>query len=223
MITMDIGWSIAIALGYLSGSIPVGYLIGKSKGVDLRTVGSGNIGATNCGRVLGRKWGLTCFFLDVLKGTGPVVGTGWAMGLMRSDLEPSGAWMWLAVAVAAMLGHIFPVWLGFKGGKGVATGLGVVLGVYPFLTLPAVGAALTWILFAGTFRYVSLASIVAALTLPCWFGMMAGMRGWSWGLATPFLCVTVAMALLVIVRHRSNIGRLMRGTESRLGSSGKKT
>ncbi len=213
-----LGWGIAIVVGYLCGSIPFGFLIGKSCGVDLRTVGSGNIGATNCGRVLGKRLGLTCFLLDVLKGAAPVLGTGLVMGLTSGDITAAEAWGWLAVAVAAMMGHIFPVWLKFRGGKGVATGLVVVLGVYPFLTLPALGTAATWIVFAGTLRYVSLASIVAALALPCYFLLAAAIERWPRALMAPFLCVTVAMALLVIVRHRSNVRRLIDGTEPRLGA-----
>src|SRR5690349_4488530 len=107
-------WALWVAIGYLSGSIPFGLLLGLWRGVDIRKAGSGNIGATNLGRVLGRKWGILCFVLDVLKGAVPVAAAGGAMGVLgRGDLPAGQAWGWLAVAVAAVLGHVFPVWLGF--------------------------------------------------------------------------------------------------------------
>jgi glycerol-3-phosphate acyltransferase PlsY len=217
---MQIGaWIVAMVVAYLCGSVPFGLLIGRARGVDIRLHGSRNIGATNAGRVLGRKFGILCFVLDVLKGFLPVFVVGRVMGLTTGEPPALGeqGW-WLAVAVAAMAGHIAPVWLKFKGGKGVATGLGVILGVYPYLTLPGFIVGLVWLLFASTLRYVSLASIVAAGLLPVVFVFVANLRGWTMASLWPMLVVTVLMALLVIVRHRSNMARLIAGTESRLGA-----
>ena len=121
-------WVPFVLLAYLCGSIPMGLCIGFSRGMDIRTQGSRNIGATNCGRVLGRPWGVLCFILDVLKGLGPVLGAGLVLGYAgRSDLGSSEAWQWLCIAAAAVLGHVFPVWLKFQGGKGVATSVGMMI------------------------------------------------------------------------------------------------
>jgi len=210
-------WYIAVVAAYLVGAIPFGFVIGKARGVDIRTVGSGNIGATNLGRALGRKWGLFCFLLDVAKGALPVLVIGGAFGwLGRDTLSAGEVGQWLGIAVAAMVGHIFPVYLKFKGGKGVATGFGVMLGFWPMLTLPAVGALLTWLIFAGAVRYVSVASVVAAAVLPGYFLLLAAINGWPIDRFWPLLLVTGLMALLVGVRHGSNFIRLARGQESRL-------
>jgi glycerol-3-phosphate acyltransferase PlsY len=207
-----------ILLAYVCGSAPWGLWIGLWRGVDLRKHGSGNFGATNAVRVLGRKWGGLCFALDVAKGFGPVLGAGLALGYVgRADLGAIEAWSWLAVGLAAMLGHIFPVWLRFRGGKGVATGLGVLLGFWPVLSLPGLAALATWLAAAWAWRYVSLASLLAAGVLPAatlGVGLWGGRRI---GELLPFLCVTVAMSALVVVRHRGNIARLRAGTESRIG------
>ncbi|WP_432797740.1 glycerol-3-phosphate 1-O-acyltransferase PlsY [Poriferisphaera sp. WC338] len=212
---MSTYWIIWLALAYLSGSIPFGLLIGKLKGTDIRLHGSKNIGATNCGRVLGKKFGILCFLLDVFKGLTPVL----AYGLTRHiSLEGESAidlLFWLTIAVAAVLGHMFPVWLKFKGGKGVATGLGVLLGFWPTLTLAAVIAAILWVLTTKISGYVSLASIVAAASLP----ISAIILGLLYGLPAShiiiYASVTAALATLVIVRHRTNLQRLLAGTENK--------
>lgn len=213
-------WASAMVVAYLLGSIPFGLLIGLSRGVDIRRVGSGNIGATNAGRALGRKWGLTCFLLDVAKGAGPMAVAG-ELFLWAGDtaLRPADCAMWLAVGCAALLGHIFPIYLRFKGGKGVATGFGVILGAWPYLTLPALGALGTWLIFAGALRYVGLASSVAAVGLPGWFLVAAHSLGWSLEATWPFAAVTGLMALVVVARHAGNLSRLAKGTEPRLGES----
>jgi glycerol-3-phosphate acyltransferase PlsY len=211
-------WLAWVAIGYLCGSIPFGLLLGRCRGVDIRKHGSGNIGATNAGRVLGWPWGVTCLVLDVLKGLGPVFLGGWAMGLIGGAEEPSAleAWRWLAVAAAAVVGHVFPIWLKLKGGKGVATGLGAVLGIWPTLTVPALLAVGVWGLLAAIFKYVSLASIVAAAVIP---GFLL-VRVWLWGepLAgvMPYLIVSSLIAALVVLRHSSNLKRLLAGCEPRL-------
>jgi glycerol-3-phosphate acyltransferase PlsY len=236
-------WWLWLLLGYLSGSVPFGLLIAAGRGVDIRKAGSGNVGATNVGRVLGRRWGALCFSLDVLKGALPVLAGGWAMGMLgRYTLAPGEAWAWMGVAAAAVIGHVWPVWLKFRGGKGVATALGVMVGIYPAFTYPALAAAAVWLLFASAFRYVSLASIFGVLAL--WTielvnaisqrGQLVALLGtahgdagagagsqWLWALShwqpIPMLVVTTLLALLVLVRHRSNMRRLIAGTESRLG------
>ena len=214
---MSSAWFLWVLAGYVCGSIPFGLLIGLARGIDIRTRGSGNVGATNCGRVLGRRWGAVCFVLDVSKGLAPVVAAGVVLGFAgRARLSAPEAFSWLAVGAASVLGHVFPLWLGFKGGKGVATGLGVLLGVWPLLTIAALGAVLTWLLLAGLLRFVSLASIVAALALPLYVVATCWVRDRALGEAWPFLLVTCALSALVVLRHRGNIGRLLEGTEPRI-------
>jgi len=201
---------------YLVGAIPFAWLLGLMRGLDIRKVGSGNIGATNLGRAAGRFWGLLGFLLDLLKGAAPMLAAGTYFGWIGDvNLSPVSAWQWLLIGVAAILGHVYPVYLGFRGGKGVATSFGVLLGVWPYLTLPALAGLLTWLLFASALRYVSLASVIAAAALPCYVALAAAC---SSGRADPFpfLAVTSLMAILVIVRHRGNLLRLWRGTENKL-------
>lgn len=193
-----------ILAAYLLGAVPFGLLVGFARGVDVRTVGSKNIGATNVLRSVGKPWGILTFALDALKGfvpayLFPMVGTCCFKDFQ--PLENLGLWC----GIAAILGHNFPVYLKFKGGKGVATSAGAILGIVPAST--GIGLAV-WALFFFTTRYVSLASIVAALTIPVsvWFFHREG------------LVVPIAMTLLgllVIWRHRANIQRLIAGTEHR--------
>jgi glycerol-3-phosphate acyltransferase PlsY len=214
-------WPLLILLSFLCGSIPFGLLIARAHGVDIRTQGSGNIGATNVWRVLGRGPGLACFALDVLKGLLPVLLAAWCTGLLARGpfpgyVDPRHAWLWMAVMAAAIAGHMFSPWIGFHGGKGVATGLGAVLGVYPFLTLPALGALAVWILCAAIWRYVSLASITAAAALPL---LVLGWSrlGSSPDAGLPFVLGTAVFGALIILKHRANIRRLLAGTENRIG------
>ena len=145
---------VAVLVGsYLIGGVPFGYLLGRWHGVDLFAVGSGNIGATNVGRVLGRRAGVVCFVLDFLKGAGPVALAGWLGG---SDAVRVGA------AALAFAGHLFPVALGFRGGKGVATGAGTIAVLVPG---PTVVAVVAWVVVVLAFRYVSLASLAAVVGL----------------------------------------------------------
>ncbi|MFP4354973.1 MAG: glycerol-3-phosphate 1-O-acyltransferase PlsY [Phycisphaerae bacterium] len=202
---------------YVLGSTPVGFLVARSRGVDIRKAGSGNVGATNVGRVLGRKWGVFCFALDVLKGALPVLLVGL---VVRADGVPSptsqGAW--LAVGLGAILGHVFSFWLGFRGGKGVATSLGVVLGIWPYFTLAGLAAFGLWICVVLIWRYVSLGSMVAAVS----FVPLVVLLNLSvWRQLWPLLGFASAMALLIVVRHRSNLVRLIRGGENRIGQSKK--
>lgn len=218
-------WGIAavgMVGGYLVGAIPFGLLVGRLKGVDIRRHGSGNIGATNVGRVLGRGYGIAVFALDTLKGLLPVALAGYA--LSRSAGAAPGAavhLLWVGVATACILGHMFPVYLGFKGGKGVATSLGALLGIYPYFTWPGLLAFALWLVVTGTSRYVSVGSVTAAAAFPIMFAVL-DRSGW-WGAAGglwPLHVFAVTVAILVIYRHRSNLRRLAEGTESRIGSSG---
>jgi glycerol-3-phosphate acyltransferase PlsY len=205
--------------GYLLGSVPFGWVIGKARGIDIREHGSRNIGATNCWRVCGWPFGLAAFILDVAKGFVPVfVAVRWLVPRIRPALGEEGtdaAFCWLIVTLVALgplLGHIWPVWLRFKGGKAVATALGVMLGL-PMLQLEAAGAFLLWGLVFVATGYVSVASTAAAVAFVSAYLCLAGARAWS-----EFLAVTALVLLvvaLVLVRHRSNYVRLWKGTENR--------
>lgn len=220
-------WIVLIIAAFLCGSIPFGFLLGKAQGIDLRKHGSGNIGATNAGRVLGKRIGRICLILDILKGFVPAIGAGLAHGLIGAPtLSQEQAWLWLAVASAAMLGHIFPPWLAFKGGKGVATGFGAMLGVAPYLTAPTLGAAVMFVITVRVTRYVGLASCVAAVSLPLmtWIWLEFAMpamaaRDGAWPSA--MLWVTAALGAMVIWRHRGNLVRMVKGTEPRAGETSK--
>lgn len=206
-------WLIWLLIGYLAGSIPFSLLIGLAKGVDIRKHGSGNVGATNVGRVLGKPYGIACFLMDVLKGALPVA----IAGQFIDPITVTEQWQWLAVAATAVMGHVFPVWLKFKGGKGVATGFGVLLGFWPTLTVPAIGAIIVWVICVLIWRYISLASIVGALVLPVFLILITKYHDHQNVLdVMPFLIVSSLLGLLVILRHRANISRLMAGTESKV-------
>lgn len=219
-------WGLLILIAFVAGSIPFGFLIARSRGVDLRRVGSGNIGATNVRRVLGPRAGRFCFALDMLKGFAPTLAAGAIHGLCGSHaLSSADAWLWSAVAAASVLGHVFTPWLGFRGGKGVATGFGALLAIWPFLTVPVIAAV---IVFAGVVvftRYMSLGSIAAAAALPVltWVWLGAGLPAFTKAdapglLSRPHSLViaTAVLGLVVIVRHRTNIKRLVSGKEPRI-------
>jgi glycerol-3-phosphate acyltransferase PlsY len=224
-------WAVFIAAAFLCGSIPTGLLIARSRGVDIRRHGSGNIGATNVARVLGPRLGLVCFIIDVGKGFAPTLAAGLYHDAAHLDpiITPAAAWWWLGVLAASIAGHMFTPFAGFRGGKGVATGLGALLGVYPYLTVPGLGALVVWAIVAAIWRYVGLASVVAAIALP-FFVMLWGASAAalvldvprdqrpaylnSW---VPFLIMTSFVAALVVVRHRANLRRTLAGTESKIG------
>ncbi len=213
----------AILIGYFVGAIPFAHIIARLHDKDLRTIGSGNIGATNLARACGRRWGYVCFALDVLKGLVPVAAARIASGhLLEGDsatTEPGFLALWLAVGVAAILGHVFPIYLEFKGGKGVSTSFGVGLGLWPYFTVAAVVALLVWLLCAAVWRYVSLASICASISFPLTLAVAIGIQD-DWRLARlcPLMIAATAIPLLVTLLHRKNIGRLRAGTESKIGS-----
>lgn len=205
---MDTGWVIGLLVAsYLAGSVPFAYLIAGARGVDIRAVGSGNVGATNVGRVLGTKWGVVTFVLDAAKGCVPVIVAPWLYARATGGAVP--AWLGVACGAAAVAGHVWPVWLRFRGGKGVATCAGMLLGVAP---AAGIAGAATWGLVFGARRIVSLASIAAALAvaLAAWllYGRTEVWRPWT---------LTV-LGALVVWRHRSNIRRLLDGTEPRIGA-----
>lgn len=222
-------WAVFMVLAFAIGSIPFGLLLGRTRGVDVREHGSGNIGATNVARVIGPWMGLLVLLLDMLKGFIPTFVAGWWMDLVPGSIfSPARSgpevWCWVGVMALAVLGHMYSPWVGFRGGKGVATGLGATLAVFPHLTLPAVAAVVLWIAVVAIWRYVSAASIAAALSLP----VMVFLTGLilaafkrhpapAHAKMLPFYLGTGIVAVLVVLRHRANIRRLISGTESRLG------
>ncbi|MBN1805380.1 MAG: glycerol-3-phosphate 1-O-acyltransferase PlsY [Sedimentisphaerales bacterium] len=205
---------VPLAIGsYLLGSIPFGFLIVKAHGKNLRSIGSGNIGATNVSRALGRKWAYVCFILDVLKGTVPML-------LTLFIAKPADVIMlllWLVVGCAAILGHIFPIYMKFKGGKGVSTSFGIALGLWPYYTACALIAITIWLVVVLIWRYVSLASIIASISFPVVLIFSITIKK-NWDLFTlwPLLVAATAIPLMVIIRHRENIKRLIAGTESKI-------
>lgn len=207
---------LAVAVSYLIGAIPFSFTLPKVvKGIDIRTVGSGNIGATNVGRVMGRAWGVLAYFLDVAKGFTPVcLAAVWLDRFHWGGVCPPAAV--ILCGAAAICGHIWPVYLKFRGGKGVATSSGVLLYLEPVGTLVALAI---WVIAVAIWRYVSLASILAAIALVGYVLLTAGRRG---GDTTPLILFAIAMAAIVIVRHRSNIKRLLNGTENRIGGGKRK-
>ncbi len=197
-----------IAFAYLCGSLPFGYWAGLMKGMDIRQHGSGNIGATNVIRVLGKGIGIPVFILDMLKGLVPVAFAEWWMN--HQGASPGAATV-IAVccAAACVLGHMFTFWLGFKGGKGVATSAGALIGLAPFSLLISFAV---WLVVYFTSRMVAMASIASAVALPIAMALVMTFQG-TWNLV--LLGLGIVMGVLVVVRHRSNIARMLKGTENR--------
>lgn len=192
---LDITSVVACIAAYLLGSVPTGLLLGKACGIDVRREGSGNIGATNLYRTVGRKVGVLTLIGDCLKGLVPVL-------IARHLGLPAG--MVAAVGLAAFCGHVFSVFLCFKGGKGVATALGIFLGLAPLAVACAVGVFAVLVL---KWRYVSLGSIAAAAVMPLAVFVLGNSRG--------VVLATTIVATIVIVKHRENIQRLVAGTENK--------
>jgi len=211
---------VLIISSYLLGSIPFGLLIAKAHGKDLRTIGSGNIGATNVARALGRRWAYVCFLFDMLKGLLPMLAARPFTISLSTDSyieQVVVLWLWLAVGCAAIVGHIFPIYLKFKGGKGVATSLGVALGLWPYYTICATFAITIWAAVVLVWRYVSLASIIASVAFPITLGSaIILIPTWKLIGLWPLLIAASAIPLMVVIRHRENIKRLIAGTESKI-------
>jgi glycerol-3-phosphate acyltransferase PlsY len=201
-------FAILVIASYLLGSIPFGYLAGRMAGIDIRNCGSGNVGATNVIRTLGKGYGYPVFALDFLKGLGAVKMSILIATRMQSEWNPPEMFG-IVAAISSVLGHSFPVWLGFKGGKGVATSAGALFGLAPVAAL--VGVAI-WIVTFWLTRFVSVASIAAAAALPfvilitTWLSRTTGRL---------LFYSSVCLAVVVIWRHRSNLSRLIHGTEPR--------
>jgi acyl phosphate:glycerol-3-phosphate acyltransferase len=199
----------AVLIGsYLLGSVPFGYLAGRLAGIDIRKVGSGNVGATNVVRVLGKRYGYPVFAFDFLKGFGAVM-IAMLMTPERSPEWNSSETFGILAAVSSVLGHLYPPWLKFKGGKGVATSAGALLALTPVATL--IGISI-WIIVFWLTRYVSVASLTAAGVLPI---VLLVITWHDQNNGKPLVIASVCVAAVVIWRHRSNLSRLMRGTEPR--------
>ncbi|HZA56211.1 MAG TPA: glycerol-3-phosphate 1-O-acyltransferase PlsY [Candidatus Udaeobacter sp.] len=189
---------ILILVAYLLGSIPTGYVLGSRAGVDVRKAGSGNVGATNVARVVGKRHGLLTLIGDTAKGLIPVL----LAGQLNSTTEVIAL-----VAVAAFLGHLYPVFLKFHGGKGVATALGVLLGLAPLATVVLIAI---FVLIVVTSRLVSLSSMIAAALAP--------LALWWFSYPPVLVGASALLAVMIILRHRGNIQRLLAGTEPKFGS-----
>ena len=207
METIISGFSV-LFWSYLIGSIPNGYMMGKFNGLDIRRHGSKNIGATKVRRILGRPWGIACFILDFLKGLIPVMVIG---HMIASDWAIGAGYGGLLAAIGAVLGHVFPVWLMFRGGKGVATSLGVVCGLAPLAFLVGI---LFWLLsyyviYRGVVSFASMLAVLMMAVSSLVFQLTI-IKDISW--------VTISLlfflAVIVIIRHRENIKRILEGTES---------
>ncbi len=203
-----------IPLAYLIGSIPFGLIVGKAKGVDPRKAGSGNIGATNIGRLLGGKFFALVFTLDLLKGALPVLAAGAILGFHADDRRT--CLLWILVGYAAILGHLFSLFLNFKGGKGVATSAGVLLGFFPYFTFAGLAAIVIWIAVFYFTRYVSVASMLGAIAFPVVYASLGVARGWPiFSSQLPLLVFAILIPAMIIYKHRGNISRLIAGTENR--------
>jgi acyl phosphate:glycerol-3-phosphate acyltransferase len=203
------GYILTVLIAYLLGSIPTGFLVAKARGVDIRTVGSGNIGATNVFRILGKAAGIFVLLADAAKGWVAVfVVARLVAGWFCPEAGPTALeWFALCAGIAAILGHNYTCWLHFKGGKGIATSAGVLVALVP---VPLLIVLAVWISVFALSRYVSLASISAAFTLP--------FAAWTFGESRTIIVVTAALAALAIYKHKANIQRLLNGTENRIGA-----
>lgn len=205
-----LSYALTAVAAYLLGSIPTGFLVARAKGIDIRKVGSGNIGATNALRVLGKPAGILVLLVDALKGWLAVRVVAMLIVEQFSSQEALGGNRVIASIVAAIfavLGHNYTCWLGFKGGKGIATSAGVLTALVPWALLIILSV---WIVLFAITRYVSIGSIAASATLP--FATWLTTRDWT------LTAVTGAMGALAIFKHKGNIQRLMKGTEPRFGA-----
>jgi glycerol-3-phosphate acyltransferase PlsY len=203
-----VAYLIVAVLAYLLGSIPTGYLVGKGRGIDIRSVGSGNIGATNVFRALGKPAGIFVLIADALKGWIAVALVARWVAHWYQPGSDFAAREWLAIcaAICAVMGHNYTCWLQFKGGKGIATSAGVLGALVPVSLLISLGI---WTVVFALSRYVSLASIIAAASLP--------LATWLAGDTITMIVVSGVMGALAIYKHKANIKRLLNGTENRFG------
>ena len=201
------GYLLTCALGYLLGSIPTGYLLAKAKGVDIRTVGSGNIGATNVFRYLGKPAGIAVLLIDAAKGfiAVTVIARILIPRVFHVHDETIREWLSICGGISAVLGHNYTCWLRFKGGKGIATSAGVLVALVPWSLLIILTI---WILVFAFTRYVSLGSLCAAFALP--------FAAWATGESRLIIVFTAILGVLAIYKHKANIQRLLKGTESRI-------
>jgi glycerol-3-phosphate acyltransferase PlsY len=205
---LSVGYILTAIVAYLLGSIPTGFLVGKARGIDIRKTGSGNIGATNAFRILGKPAGTMVLLTDAVKGWAAVVlAAGWisawfAPGASGQQRE----WFAIVAGVGAVLGHNYTCWLRFKGGKGIATSAGVLTALVPYSLLIILAV---WVIVFALTRYVSLASILASATLP--------FAAFFTGESLTMVLITAGLTTMAILKHRANIKRLLAGTESRFG------
>jgi acyl phosphate:glycerol-3-phosphate acyltransferase len=206
---VTLSFVLTVLLAYLLGSIPTGYLVARARGMDIRDVGSGNIGATNVFRSMGRGAGVVVLTVDFLKGllacglVPPLVLQ--LLGLGDGGIDHLVESMALAAAVAAILGHNYTCWLRFKGGKGIATSAGVLTALVPWALLIIL---IVWLVVFGLWRYVSLASIAASLALPP--------AVWATGGSVTLIGICTGLTGLAVYKHQSNLQRLLAGTEPRM-------
>jgi len=202
------GYILVVLIAYLLGSIPTGFLVAKARGVDIRAVGSGNIGATNVFRILGKTAGVFVLLVDAAKGWLAVfLVAKWVADRLYPTASPlAHEWFRLCAGIAAILGHNYTCWLHFKGGKGIATSAGVLVAL---VWLPLLIILSVWVVVFAASRYVSLASICASFVLP--------FAAWFTGKNLATVIVTAALAVLAIYKHKANIQRLIKGTENRIG------
>lgn len=201
---------VVAVIGYLLGSCPNGYVVGRARGIDIRKHGSGNIGATNVLRVVGKRWGYLVFALDAVKGF-IAVRSAFAIASAVLTLAPQREIMGIAGGLACILGHMFPVWLRFRGGKGVATSAGVLLGLMPIAVISVLAV---WLVVFQATQFVSVASITGAIALPAFVALYWRLKLLTGESLLPF---SILIAAVVVWRHRSNIQRLVHGTEQRFG------
>ena len=211
---------ILLPISYLIGCIPFGLIVGRAKGVDVRTAGSGNIGATNVARLLGSRWGYFVFVLDALKGFLPTAVASWGAHQIPPLNRTAGLYaLWLAVGAMAFVGHCFPIFLKFKGGKGVSTSVGICLGYIPYLTYPGLIGLLTFYVVVKVSRYISVGSLIASAVVPTAYIIIGLLVGWDvFGRQLPVLLLTLCLTTGIWIKHRANMVRLFKGTESPIKS-----
>ena len=206
-----VSYIVTALVAYLLGSIPTGFLVAKARGIDIRTVGSGNIGATNAFRILGRPAGIFVLLADALKGFLACWFVGRLVHQLLAGSSQDDELLKIIGGVSAILGHNYTCWLKFKGGKGIATSAGVTLALIPEAMALALGA---WLLLFLLTRYVSVGSLASAIALP--------LAAWGRHYSNRLILIAAVLGVLAIYKHRANIQRLIKGTESRVGKKKKK-